>query len=327
MKPPRPGERPLDDGVRYGPEVWREVEGVAFCHWDRWILRLALDEKGGLDAVAWLFRQRMTDPKRNVDKGAAEAMHLQMVDLRKRLAQVQRTPETLLDDEEQASQWLHRKAFQRVWKSGPNHRTRAMLDTPRKRLELRALRGNWERYPVSPARFDTALRRTVGFDGRDVPWWETRGLAIGLELEVELLELGATMTPAEQLALYRAALTVVIETMNSVDDSGADMAEIYRSFEQKWLTLLREEPTRAELLRDVLELATWEDFGLTEGVEGFLSGLGEEDADRALTELAVIVGELREHRLEYHLERARRLRSAVLAAADGFAEEDADGEE
>lgn len=35
MKLPRSGERPLDDEVRYGPEVWREVEGVAFCHWDR----------------------------------------------------------------------------------------------------------------------------------------------------------------------------------------------------------------------------------------------------------------------------------------------------
>ncbi|MBP6832643.1 MAG: hypothetical protein KA978_17790 [Deltaproteobacteria bacterium] len=327
MKALRPGERPLDDGVRYGQEAWREVDGVTFCHWDRWILRLALDEKGGLDAIAWMFRQRMIDPKRNVDKDAAEAMHLQMVDLRKRLAQVQRTPETLLDDEERASQWLHRKAFLRVWKSGPNHRTRAMLDTPRKRLGLRALRGNWERYPVSPARYDTALRRTLGFDGGDVPWWETRALAIGLDLEVELLELGASMTPAARLALYRAALTVVIETMNCVDDSGADMAEIYRGFEQKWLTLLREEPTRAGLLRDVLELATWEDFGLTEGVEGFLSGLGEEDADRALMELAVIARELREHRLEYHLERARRLRSAVLAAAAGFAEDDADGEE
>lgn len=77
-----------------------------------------------------------------------------------------------------------------------------------------------------------------------------------------------------------------------------------------------------ELLRDVLEFATWEDYGLTEGVEGFLSGLGEQDADRALAELSVIVRELREHRLEHQLATARRLRGAVLAASAGFAEDD-----
>lgn len=40
-------ERPdevLDDGPRLGTEPWREIDGVRFCHWDRWLLRLALTE-------------------------------------------------------------------------------------------------------------------------------------------------------------------------------------------------------------------------------------------------------------------------------------------
>lgn len=56
--PPRPTERPLDDGVRYGSETWREIDGVAFCHWDRWLLRLALAEQGGLDAIERELRAR-----------------------------------------------------------------------------------------------------------------------------------------------------------------------------------------------------------------------------------------------------------------------------
>lgn len=103
VKAPRPTERPLDDGPRNGTELWREVDGVTFCHWDRWLLRLALDEKGGFEAIAWLCRQRATDPKRRVDAGAAEAMHLRVVDLRRRLAQVQQAPDTMLDEEERAS--------------------------------------------------------------------------------------------------------------------------------------------------------------------------------------------------------------------------------
>lgn len=66
-----------------------------------------------------------------------------------------------LADEERASLGLYRKAYLRVWKSGPHHRTSAMLDTPRKRLALRALRGHWERFPVSPARYEGTLRRVV----------------------------------------------------------------------------------------------------------------------------------------------------------------------
>ena len=53
---PRPAPRPLDDGARYGPETWREIDGVAFCHWDRWLLRIALTEPGGLDGIARHFR-------------------------------------------------------------------------------------------------------------------------------------------------------------------------------------------------------------------------------------------------------------------------------
>src|SRR5438105_4805847 len=103
--------------------MWRTIDGVVFCHWDRWLLRLALADEGGLVALAWLLRERVRDPKRVCDKDAAEALDLQMADLQRRFAQVQRTPETMLDAEERASTWLYQKAFRRVWHSGPHRRT------------------------------------------------------------------------------------------------------------------------------------------------------------------------------------------------------------
>jgi hypothetical protein len=36
---------PLDDGPRDGTEHWREIAGVGFCHWDRWLLTLALPKE------------------------------------------------------------------------------------------------------------------------------------------------------------------------------------------------------------------------------------------------------------------------------------------
>ncbi|WP_437650294.1 hypothetical protein [Sorangium sp. So ce362] len=91
--PPQPAERPLDDGVRYGPETWREIDGVAFCHWDRWLLRLALAEPRGLAAIQRELRARTAN--RRLDRDVAEAMLAQVVDLRGRLARLARTPEAI----------------------------------------------------------------------------------------------------------------------------------------------------------------------------------------------------------------------------------------
>ncbi|WP_437665351.1 hypothetical protein [Sorangium sp. So ce1182] len=306
---PRPAERPLDDGVRYGPETWREIDGVAFCHWDRWLLRLALEEPRGLDAIAREFRARAAS--RGVRGDAAEAMLAQVVDLRGRLERLARTPAGVLDAEEQASEWLLKKAWKRVWHSGPSHRTDAMRNTPRRRLEARALRGHWPRFPVSPARFEHELRSLAGTDG----YYDHRAtdlLASFVESQIDLLEV-RTASDLERLALHRAALTAIIEMMEQVDDSFARMGEVFAASERAYLGLARDHAGLDGLLRDLLELAVWEDHGLLRGVDGFLGALQEEHANVAVRELASIIPELRRERLDYQLARALELRRAVLA--------------
>jgi hypothetical protein len=71
----------------------------------------------------------------------------------------------------------------------------------------------------------------------------------------------------------------------------------------------------------LLELATWEDYGLGQAVHPFLQALEEPLADRALALLASIIRELREHELEHALGKARALRAAILASAQAFPSE------
>jgi hypothetical protein len=87
-RPKAPGEVPLDDGPREGTHAWREVEGVEFCHWDRWLLRLSLDEPEGLRSIAKEFRRRARAPASTND--VAEAMLAQIADLETRLADLLR---------------------------------------------------------------------------------------------------------------------------------------------------------------------------------------------------------------------------------------------
>jgi hypothetical protein len=323
---PRPApttERPLDDGARDGTEIWRSFDGVDFCHWDRWLLRLALTEPPGLASIAGEFRGRAT--RRTWEGRSAEAMLAQIADLEVRLGRLGLTPASALDDEERASEWLRKKAFKRVWHDGPHRSTEAMRRTPRALLEQRALRGNWSVFPSSPAPHADALSAVVGKGLYD---YRGTGLVVTLlELKAEerqyaagglfesLTQLRTENGDFERLALHRAALTVAIEAMEQVDDSDGEMAEFFREHERAYLALVRQYAATPGLLRDLLELATWEDYGLFEGLEGFLSTLSEPHADEALRELARVIAELRREGLSYPLGKAVRLRRVLVSAA------------
>jgi hypothetical protein len=115
-------------------------------------------------------------------------------------------------------------------------------------------------------------------------------------------------------------LTASIDAMGRVDDSLDELGQHFRDHEHAYLELLRGHIERPGLLRDLLELAVWEGYGLFHEIEPFLRGLPEPQADLALRELARIIAELRGAGLDYQLGQAMTLRRAVVAAADGFME-------
>lgn len=255
------------------------------------------------------FRNRM---KNSRSDSASEAMIAQIDDLEARLASLELTPAQLLDDEERTSDWLEKKAFKRVWHDGPYAKTDAMRNPPRRVLELRALRGHWPSFPVDPGQYEPLFEEVVRHAkfGR---WSDASFIATTFEETVER-ENARRSCPHRQLALHRCALTLIVECMEHVDDSGGDMGVAYRAIERGYLGLVRDALLEI-LLRDLLELAVWEAYGLTEAAEPFLSTLSEDHADVAMCELARIIAELRTHELEYALATARRLRALVLSSS------------
>jgi hypothetical protein len=310
-----PTEIPLDDGAREGTDPWREIGGVRFCHWDRWLLRLALDEPEGLRSIAREFRRRAAAPRGT--NHVAEAMLAQLAALKERLTTIQLAPATVLDDVERASKWLHAKAFRRVWHATSIRHTPEMARTPRKVLGERALAGNWSAFPVSPAPYFAELTSAVG-EG----WYDYRGTGLVVTLLETVVErlLCSAQTDDERLAIERATLAASIGAMERVDDSLDELGQHFRDHEHAYLELLRGVAERPGLLRDLLELSIWEDYGLFNEMDPFLRTLTEPQADLALRELANIIAELRVSGLDYQLEKARRLRRAVVASAEAFSD-------
>lgn len=316
MKRPRaprvrlPSEIPLEDGARNGTEAWREIDGIAFCHWDRWLLRLSLDEPDGLASIAREFRRRARNEHRL--REVHEAMLAQVLDLQARLARLGRLPADVLEPVERESIWLRDKAFRRVWHATSIYRTTAMQHTPRKVLEARARAGNWAAFPISPsqyfARLD-ALYRAGYFDYRGVTL-----VLLQLQIEGDRM-LAIADSDDERLAIRRAIIGACVEAIAHVDDSGGDLGDYFREQERAYLKQVLAYLEHPGILRDLLELATWEDYGLFHHIDGFLARLPEAAADLAVSELARIIGELRAADLEWQLGKARGLRKLVLESA------------
>ena len=305
-----PTEVPLDDGTRYGTEPWREIDGVGFCHYDRWLLRLSLDEGEGLNSIVAEFHRRARRSGRTDE--VAEAMLAQLADLAARLASVGRAPNDVLDDVERKSTWLRNKAFRRVWHATSLRRTEAMTRTPRNVLEARAREGNWSAFPVSPRPYYARLHAI--YRGGYADYRAVGSVVFLMHLEGERM-LGVATSDDERLGVRRAILGAAIEAMAHVDDSGDELGQHFRDEEQGYLALVRHYLERPGILRDLLELATWEDYGLFHHLDSFLSQLPEPAADVAVRELARIISEVRGAHLEYQRAKARQLRGIVLRSA------------
>lgn len=132
----------------YGPEPWLKVGGVVWSHWDLWLCVVAcLDHDGDLAALAegLVAGERFSDPSDTERK----LSHLEDLAARLRAAGLEARALVTRADDKPA---LRAKARTKVLKQGlyPRDLTDAMSSTPRERLNQRALRGRWSRFPASP---------------------------------------------------------------------------------------------------------------------------------------------------------------------------------
>jgi len=153
-------------------------------------------------------------------------------------------------------------------------------------------------------------------------WYDYRGTGLVVTLLKTVVErlLRSAQTDDERLAIGRATLAASIGTMERVDDSLDELGQHFRDHEHAYLELLHGVAERPGLLRDLLELSIWEDYGLFYEMDPFLRTLTEPQADLALRELATVIAELRVSGLDYQLGKACRLRGAVVASAEAFSD-------
>lgn len=294
----------------FGPEPWKEVQGVTFLYWDRWLLRLAVEEQDGLDGLVQRFE---ADRRRNRSGWRdAEAKLSQIEDLGKRLTKIEMSPLEVLGDVDATDKKLLAKSKTKLIEQSLFRLSPAMVDTPRRRLQARALRGWWPQFPVSPAPYEKELMgprdRSAYYDWRMTMW-----LADDVGHHIDRLKLLAE-SEAEQLALHRAAATLIVESMESTDDSHASLGML---FEDLWNAYLAMPWERTGILaeiffRDLIEFSIWEDYGLVDGLTEFFRTLAPDDGAVVESVFIDVIPELREGGFDHHEEKALRYRVDFL---------------
>lgn len=199
-------------------EEWKNVDGESFSHWDLWFLVLLREQFGG----SWEAFGARLEGHAGED---AEAKRSHLDDLHERIDSIVETPATLLEDES-VTKALLLKARRRVLESEPERRnySPAMHHTPRRRYAERARRGYWHRFPVSPAAIEPAFARIAQAKGGNLD----ASFRLRDRLEDTMEEYAKlARTPARNMALLRAMLTVTLETVERADDSCGVLAQLF----------------------------------------------------------------------------------------------------
>jgi hypothetical protein len=298
--------------VIFGPETWREVRGVAFTYWDRWLLRLGVDDADGMAGVVRRLEEQRK--KRSFYQDDAEAKLAQVANLSARLQELNVEPPEVLGEVDATDTRLLRKAHDKIFEQTGGRFTPAMRDTPRKRLRERATRGQWKDFPVSPSGFERELWSKIGGQ-QDLGWRQTGCLADAIESEVDAA-VSTLSDDGERIAIYRATMTVIVESMERVDDSLADMATTFSNIWESYRSLHWERAgmPAAVLFRDLIEFTVWEDYGLVDGLDAVFQGLAPDDAFVVENVFADVIPELRAGGFDHQEEKALRLRVEFLVA-------------
>lgn len=297
-----------------GPETWATLIGQEWCWFDLWFCVLAVADFGGdLDALEADLAARLRSPRSaSASKSDTEAELSHLADLRGRLTAAGiavgdldgagRRPGVV----PKARSKILKKSVQR-WAMTP-----PMADPPRARLERRARRGYWDRFPVDPAGYYERFRRSV-----EVRHYieEDETLTLTRHLWDRLCHLDDTCPgPAERLALYRAFHTAGLELADNADDSYGVVGELRVDAFKLYLEIdwaVAGMPDHA-YWQDLCGLLVWEPYSLTwqdealpfrrahathaELIEGILSSLADEHRsahlDRHADEALALVAQL-----------------------------------
>lgn len=300
--------------VQQGNDLFQEMtlaNGKTFTitYWDVWlIIVLTYDFAGDWGVLIDHWREELTTAMYRRD--AIEGLLSHQFHLRQALTDAGLATSDILADIPLAVLKSQKaKARRKILKDSPADRDQSywMIHTPRQDLQARSLRGYWPRFPVSPAVFAeslTHLYKPSGFYSED----QSFGLERKLSAFIERHEVRAS--DAEQLALYRAVLSVLIEKMGMVDDSYGVIGDLYSNVFEHYTSLDRSTLglPLTDFFQDLIELVLWEDYGFTHyALPDFFAHLAKSEVPLVDSILQTSWTTLRELELTYQAERALTL--------------------
>lgn len=295
-----------------GPELWRRIGSHGFCYWDRWFMRLALAERGGLDGLVAYFEERRR--RLPFEQKDAEAKLAHLADLRLRLQEVDLSPEGALGAEDAADPKLEKKARTKIFDQEASYLTPPMIYRPAVRLKARAQSGYWPRFPVSPVAYAQRLYMPV----KAKPFFSgmaTSGLAIRLERLIARVD-KPPLPPPQRLALFRAAATVFVLAMDRGDDSYGGLGQ---AFKWAWIEYLGIPLDAAGIAtgvfyRDLVEFVVWEDYGFVRDMTPYFAGLPPAAALQVYKILKETIALFASLGFEYEAKKATSLAAALRGA-------------
>jgi len=166
-----------------------------------------------------------------------EAKRSHMEDLRRRLEEAGLDPAGLVGDLRQDKRIL-RKARTRILQDyvREENKTVAMRMTPRRVLSERAWRGEWDRFPVSPAVYEPLFQKEIR---RRSFYNEDETFTLRRRIEAVLTKNGGQCASSSErrLAFYRAGLTALVDAMEMVDDSCGVIAELFEDVFNQYIAV------------------------------------------------------------------------------------------
>jgi hypothetical protein len=151
-----------------------------------------------------------------------------------------------------------------------------MIKTPKKEKEYLAMRGHWDKFQVDPDMFAVEIERS--FSKKFCS--KSQSLKLSDKLQNKIKKLEKKKSISELLSLYRAYLTVILERIESVDDSFGVMGDSYQEVFEKYIYLDRSEISMSvdDFYNDLLELMIWEDYGFIDDLyEALFSTVNEDE--------------------------------------------------